>query len=324
MADRQIPEADRGRDASRPGDIPGVGWRDVILRVKRRIVEDHLSIVAAGAAFYALLATFPALSALFGIYRLIFDPRQMSEQLSSLQGELAPEALQLLLVMVQSLEQSQPWRLMLGVGGGLLVALWGASLGVRALMKALNVAYDEKEKRSFVARIGVALLLTVGAIAVASIAIAAVIGVPAALHLLPLKPLPRTLLVYVRWPVVTAIFWLSLSVLYRYGPSRELARWPWVSWGALTATVLWLGGSALISWYVSSFASFDKAYGSMGFVVVLLVWFLLSAYSVLVGAEINAELERQTHKDTTVGVDRPVGQRGAKVADTIGKSPAGS
>jgi len=320
VADPQIAEAERGRDAYRPGEIPGAGWRDVILRVKRRIADDHLSIVAAGAAFYALLATFPALSTLFGIYRLIFDPRQMSAQLSSLQGELPPEALHLLLAMVKGLEESQRWRLMLGVGGGLLVALWGASLGIRALMEALNVAYDEKEKRSFVERIGIALLLTAGAIAVAWIAIAAVIGVPVALHLLALNLLPRNLLVYGRWPVVAAIFWLSLSVMYRYGPSRERARWPWVSWGALTATVLWLGGSVLISWYVSSFGSFDKAYGSMGFVVILLVWFLLSAYSVLVGAEINAELERQTHKDTTVGVERPVGQRGAKVADTIGKS----
>jgi membrane protein len=313
-------ESGRGREADKPGDIPSAGWKDVLLRVKSRIPEHHLSIIAAGTAFYGLLASFPALTALFGLYALAFDGRQIYEHLSSLKEELSPDALRLFLALVEALAQSNRWRLGLGIGAGILFTLWGASLGIRALMSALNVTYEEREERSFVVRTALASLLTIGAICVASLVIAAVIGVPVAIQLLPLDPLLHALLVYARWPIVAAMFWLSLLVMYRYGPSRTLARWSWVSWGAFVATALWLCGSGLISWYVVNFGGYNKVYGSVGLIVILLLWFLVSAFCVLLGAEINAELERQTRKDTTVGERKPLGERGAKVADTIGKA----
>lgn len=312
------PSADRGRDAERPGEIPAAGWRDIAMRVRRRIVDDRLSLVAAGVAFWAVLATFPALLALLSLFGIAFDPAQVPARLAPLRADLSPDALQLLTALLQGLADPRTHRLGLSLGGGLLFALWGASLAIRMLMEALNVAYGEDEKRSFAVRISLALLITAGAMGVAAILAGGVVVTPAALRIVDVSGLPRGLLVYARWPVVTLLFWLSLLVMYRYGPSRAHARWSWVSWGAFIATALWLCGSMLLSWYVSGFGAYDKAYGSVGLVVIVLVWYLLSAFAVLVGAEVNAELERQTRADTTVGAERPLGRRGASAADTVG------
>lgn len=310
----------RGRDARRVGDIPWSGWRDTLLRVRTRFLEDRLSIVAAGVAFYAVLATFPGLTALLTLSGVALDAGRIPGLLSSLQGRLSPNAVNMLTELLRSLADTEnQQRLRVGVTGGLLLTMWGASLGIRALMQALNIAYAEEERRRFLSRIGLALLLTSGAIGVAIVLIVAVVGASAATAILDLDPLAHALLVYGRWPLVFVMFWASLLVMYRYGPSRRPARWSWVSWGAFIATVLWLIGSWALSWYVEGFGSYRISYGSVGLIVVLFVWYLLSAIAVLLGAEVNAELERQTRVDTTVGEDRPVGQRGAEVADTVGK-----
>ena len=198
--------------------------------------------------------------------------------------------------------------------------MWGASLGLRALIRALNVAYAEQEKRSFLERSSVALLLTVGAIAVAFCMGLAVMSLPLLSHWFGLEPVVQGFVFYARWPTVGLMFWLSLLVFYRYGPSRAHARWSWVSWGALIATALWLSASGILAWYVAASRHFQQAYGSVGVIVLVLAWFLASAFSVLLGAEINAELERQTRKDTTVGTDKPPGSRGARAADNLGAS----
>jgi len=312
--------ASRGRDARRVGDIPWIGWRDTLLRVHRRFVEDRLSIVGAGVAFYAVLASFPGLMALLALSFLAFDVGRVPVLLSSLQGHLSPGAINMLADLLRSLADTQnQQRLRVGVIGGLLLTLWGASLGIRALMQALNIAYAEEERRRFVPRMGLALLLTTGAIGVAVVLRTAVVGASAATAILDLDPLVHALLVYARWPLVCVMFWASLLVMYRYGPSRRQARWSWVSWGAFIATALWLMGSSALSWYVEGFGNYHISYGSVGLIVILFLWYLLSALAVLLGAAVNAELERQTRVDTTVGEDRPIGQRGAKVADTVGK-----
>lgn len=313
--------ADRGRDAERPGDIPASGWRDILIRVKRRCAEDRLSIVAAGVAFYALITAFPAVTVLLSVYGLVAHPNDIPRALSPLGDDLSPLGLNLLEAALRSIAASGGHRLGVGIGFGALLTVWGASLGIRKLMEALNLAYGEKEARRFVWRMGLALLLTAGALLVAVVLVAAVVLVPAVAATWSLDPTARQVLLYARWPLSAAMFWGSLVVMYRYGPSRAHPRWSWVGLGAFVATALWLCGSALLSGYVSHFDDFGKAYGSVGLVMILLFWCLLSAFAVLLGAEINAELERQTGADTTVGAAKPIGQRGAAVADSVGASP---
>jgi membrane protein len=313
---------DRGRDAARPGDIPPSGWKDVLARVGRRVSDDNLSITAAGVAFFALIATFPGLLALSGIYGLFFDVEESAEQLRFLAGQLQPNAMHLLVALLRGLAGSDRSHLGFGIAGGALVTLWGASLGVRALIRALNLAYGEREKRSVLMRTLLALLLTLGAISMAFCIGLAVMSLPVLTHWLQPSVAVQRLVLYARWPVVGALFWMSLLVFYRYGPSRARARWSWVSWGAMIATALWLSGSAVLAWYVAGTRSYQHAYGPVGTVVLVLGWFLLSAFSVLLGAEVNGELERQTRRDTTVGAEKPSGARGANVADSLGDSVA--
>ena len=312
----------RGRHAVRAGDIPATGWKDVLTRVKNRFGEDRLPITAAGVAFYALLATFPGLLALLGIYGLIFDAGQVPKQLDFLQSQLKPEATGLLVVLIRGLSESDRSGAGLGIAGGALVTLWGASLGLRALIAALNQAYGETETRSLIHRHGLALLLTLGAIFVAFCIGMTLMSLPIVTESFQPAPWVQRFVFYARWPVVALLFWLSLLVFYRYGPCRAPARWSWVCWGALAATALWLCGTGILAWYVANSPRYHQAYGSVGVVVLVLAWFLLSAFSVLLGAEVNAELERQTHEDTTVGKAQPPGARGAKAADTLGGSSA--
>jgi membrane protein len=293
MAPVSSAEAARGRSAGRSGGSSRPGWRATLLGVKRQVSDDNLSIVAAGVAFYFLLAVFPALTAMMSLYGLVFDPQQVSEQINRLSAFLPDQAVDLLTGQLGELSGANRNALGLGFAGGLLLALWSSSVGVRKLMDALNVAYDEQEKRSFLHRTAVALLLTLGAIVIGVLAIAAIVLLPAVDSFLGLGSLLQTTIDILRWPLVAVLFALALAVLYRFGPSRESARWAWISWGAGIATVLWMVGSALFSWYVSNFASYNKSYGSMGAVVILLIWFLLCAFVTLIGAEIDSELERQ-------------------------------
>ncbi len=211
----------------------------------------------------------------------------------------------------------------LGVGAivATLFALWSASAGMRTTMQALDVAYNEEERRDTIRFYATALALTLGAIVAAAVAIAVVVALPAVIRFLGLGTLLENVISYARWPLLAVGMVIGLAVLYRYGPDRREPRWRWVSGGAVFATLMWLIGSALFSLYVSHFGNYNKTYGSMAAVVILLTWFLLTSYVLLVGAEINAEMERQTRKDTTAGGARPLGQRGARAADTVGRTP---
>jgi len=288
----------RGRSAETPSDIPHRGWRDILLRVKERIREDRLSIIAAGVGFYGLLAIFPTLVALVAIYGLLADPHQVEAHIASLSALLPPDAAEILTGQLHDLVQTDQKALGFGAVAGVLLALWSASAGVRTLMEALNVAYNEGERRGTVRFYGTALLLTLAAVAGAILLVGIIVALPPLARLLGLGAQLETVIAYARWPVVAIGMIVGLAVMYCYGPSRNRPRWQWVSWGAVIATALWIAGSALFSLYVSKFGNYNETYGSMGAVVILLMWFLLSSYAVLIGAEINAEMERQTRRDT--------------------------
>ena len=313
--------ASRGREARAPREIPAPGWRDILWRVKDRISADNLSIISAGVAFYALLAIFPALIALVGLYGMLFDLQQVSQHLSALTAVLPGDAANLIgeqLGEVTSMERTS-----LGVGSiaAVLLALWSASAGMRTLMTALDVAYGEQETRGTVKFYGSSLILTLGAVLGGLVAIATIVAVPVALHFLGLDQRVENVVSHARWPLLAVVMLVGLAIVYRYGPDRDKAQWRWVSWGAVFATLLWIGGSALFSLYVTRFGDYNKTYGSMGAVVILMTWFLLTAYILLIGAEINAEMERQTRADTTEGPAEPLGRRGAYAADTVGRTP---
>lgn len=316
-AHRNPESGDRGRQAEQPSDVPPRGWRDILIRTKNEIVSDNLSIVAAGVAFYCFLAFVPALTALLGIYALVADPAGASRQIEQLASVLPQEILPLLKSQIERLVAANQAA---GISAaiGLALALYGSTSATKALVQGMNIAYDEEEKRGFIRLQWVALVLTFGAIVGAILAIALLAVAPALLEHLHLSAQVETAVNWARWPLLLAAFMIGLSVLYRYGPSRHDAKWSWVSPGAATATVLWLFGSAGFSLYVAKIGNYDKTYGSLGALVVFLLWLYLSAFVVLVGAELNSELERQTERDTTEGGEKPLGQRAAHSADTVG------
>jgi membrane protein len=310
-------EQGRGRSADRPQQIPARGWIDILKRSWREMSEDNISIIAAGVAFYALLAIFPALGAALSIYGFFADPADVSEQLASMGGMLPGDAQSLLQGQLSELTSQPKAALSFGALFGVLLALWSASAGVKTLMTALNIAYEEEEKRGLIRYHAAALAMTLGAIVSALVAIALVAVLPPLIEALPLPDWLHWALSLVRWPILAVLVMIGLAVLFRYGPSRNKARWNWVSAGAIAATVLWIVGSLLFSWYAANFANYNETYGSVGAIVALLMWFYLTAYVVLLGAELNAEMERQTRRDTTRGPREPMGERGARMADTV-------
>jgi membrane protein len=284
----------------------GVGRRALsghsfLKAMSTRIDEDHLTVVAAGVAFYGMLAIFPALAAMVAIYGLLLDPAQVGAQIAAMAGMLPADALQLLVTTLDRLSRASTDALGLGAAVALAVTWWSASAGVRALMGALNVAYDVPERRGFIHRAALSLLLTLGAIVGGIVAIAGVVLLPPLLEFFHLAPLLHGVAAYARWPIVAAVVWFGVLVLYRFGPDRRGAPWSWRDRGAALAIVLWLAGSAAFSLYVRHFADYDATYGSIGAPVILLMWFLLSSYAILLGAELNAELalrERSTRPAT--------------------------
>lgn len=309
-----------GRHARWPSEIPKRGWWDVALRVKNDISQKNLSLIAAGAAFYAFLAIPSAITALVSLYGLIADPGDVQRQVQAMQGVMPGEAVSLISAQLTNLTSHSSKTLGIGLVLSVLVALWSATSATTSMMSALNIVYGENEKRGLIKYYASAYALTAATVIVAIIALALIAVLPAALGLLPLGDVGKTIASIVRWPILVALVVVALAVVFRFAPSREEPRWRWVSWGAVGATILWLIASALFSVYVGQFASYNKSYGSLGAVVVLLMWLYLSALAVLLGAELNAEIEHQTARDSTTGEPSPMGKRGAKMADTLGKT----
>lgn len=313
-------ESGRGREADFPREIPRRGWRDILFRVKDQISEDNLGHIAAGVAFYWLLAMFPALGALISTYGLAADPASLEQQLMDLAGMLPEYVRTLLSEQLRAIVTANPDALSFGVIVGFLFTLWSATKGVNALIVALNIAYDEREKRGFFRLTLTALALTLGVVVFAALTLALVVALPALLAYLPIGRWAEVVVLVLRWPLLGAAMVLGLSTLYHFGPSRRRPRWRWVTWGAAGVTLIWLVASLGFSYYVANFGDYNETYGSVGAVIFLLMWFWISAYLVLIGAEVNAEMEHQTARDTTIGPRKPRGRRGAYVADTLGET----
>jgi membrane protein len=310
---------DRGRRATRPGEIPARGWKDIALRVKDELTNDHVGLVAAGCAFYGLLAVFPAITALMSIAGLVLEPDDVVGALEGAAAVVPQDVAQILIDQATAVAGSQTGGLTLGLILGVGLALWSASAGVGSLMEGLNVAYDEDEQRGFVRLKALTLLLTLGMIVGVIVAAALIVALPVALSFLAVAPWVDTLIGVVKFVPLALLFLAGLAILYRYGPDREDAEMAWITPGALFAMAAWLVVSIGFSIYVSNFASYNETFGSLAGVIVLLTWMWLSAYIVLIGAELNAEMEAQTAHDTTTGRHEPMGQRGAVKADEIGE-----
>lgn len=311
---------DRGEYATSPAAVPWRGWKQVLWRVKDEMSDDNLSLISAGVAFYAFLAVFPAVGALVMIYGLAADPTTVVEQLGLFSGVIPASAYTLLLDQLKKLAAQEDATLSLGLLFSLALTLWSATKGFKALMIALNVVYEEREERGFIRLNALAISMTLGGILFVILALTAIGLIPMAVEFLGLGEPISTILLLARWPLLLAALMAALAVLYRYGPSRRSARLKWITPGAILAGILWLTASIGFSLYAANFGNYNETFGSMGAVVVLLFWFYISAYVVCIGGELNAELERQTFRDSTVGPSRPVGQRGAYVADNPVKS----
>jgi membrane protein len=268
------------------------GWWTILTNFWARLDRDHVSIMAAGIAFYALLSIFPGMSALISIYGLVADPATIETQLNSLSGVLPQEALKLLSDQLHTLVAAPRDKLGLGLLVSLLIALWSATSGTGSLMQALTVAYEERENRGILSFYGRAIVLTIGVGVFALLSLFLIAGIPAVIGSLPLSELWRDRISLIRWPLLAILAVAALGVLYRYGPARRNPCWHCLSGGTMAAAVLWLVGSAGFSFYVARFSSYDKTYGSLGAVVILLMWFYVTAYIILAGAELNAEIEK--------------------------------
>jgi membrane protein len=310
-----------GRRAERPGEIPPRGWFAILRRVKAEVKEDNVTLLAAGIAFYAMLAIFPAIIAVVTVYGMVADPNQVETQVGEFAKSLPSGADELLTEQLRNVTQAGRQSLSIGLAVSLLAVLWSASGGVQGLVKGLNLVYDERESRGFLKLRGLSLLLTLGAIVVAVVALALITVFPAVIDDLGLGQAGELAASVARWVVLALLVLVALAVVYRLAPDRASPRWRWVSWGAVVALVVWLLGSVGFSWYVDNFGKYNQTYGALAAVIVLLLWLFLSAFAVLLGAELDAETERQTARDTTTGPERPLGERDAEVADTLGESP---
>ncbi|MDT8386563.1 MAG: YihY/virulence factor BrkB family protein [Thiogranum sp.] len=311
-------QSGRGRAATSPRQIPARGWKPVLRRVRHKVSDDDIGLVSAGVAFYGLLALFPALAALVSVYGLLSDPAQVTEQFSQLRTVLPGQAYELLQTQLQQLTSPASSNA-LGVGLilAILLALWSATKGTKSLIKALNIAYDEHEERGFLRLNAVAFTLTLFLVLLGILVVGLIVALPIVLNFLGLGAIAETAVNWLRWPLLAAMVLFGLAVIYRYAPDRRQARWQWVSWGSGIALLLWLIASGLFSYYVSNFGNYNATYGSIGAVIILLMWLFITALVMLLGAELNAELERQTARDTTYQDEQAPGQRGAYVADHI-------
>lgn len=309
----------RGRDADSPAEIPARGWLDVAARVKDAVKRDRVPLASAGVAFYAMLALFPTLTAFLSLYGLVADPASAEQQVAAFASALPGGAEELVTAQVEAITAADPGALTLGAAISVLAALWTASSGMNGLMEALTLASGGTESRGFVRRRATALGLTLAAMLVVAAALVVIVVAPLALSAAGLGGAGEWLVRLVRWPLMAVVVIAALAMVYRYGPDRRRPQWQWVSAGPLAAALLWVLGSLGFSFYVANFGAYNEAYGALGAVIVLLLWLFVSSFVVLLGAEINTELERQTRVDTTVGDPAPTGQRDSAATDHAGE-----
>ncbi|MBX3485681.1 MAG: YihY/virulence factor BrkB family protein [Phenylobacterium sp.] len=308
-------EPGRGRIAVSPRQIPWTGWRDIVWRTLRETSEDRLTVVAGSVTYYTLLAIFPGVGVFVSLYGLFADVAEVEKQLVALSSVFPPDVTRLVGEQMLRLAGAGGGGLSLAFIASLLLSVWSASAGMRSLFDGLNIAYDEAERRNYVLRAaltyGFTLALVVFLILVSLILVAAPIA-------LARMGLAEDWLIAIRWPLMFLVATAAFTIAYRYGPSRARARWPWLTPGAAFAAAFWIGGSAGFSWYLNNVAGLDRIYGSLGAMIGFMLWIWFSVMIVLIGAELNAEIEHQTAEDSTTGPPQPMGERGAAMADTVG------
>jgi membrane protein len=313
-------ERGRGRRALSPLEIPWDGWKDIFWRTYAGIGEDRLLATAAGVVFYSLLALFPAITAGVSVYALFADTATIASHIADLSMLLPGGAIDIVSEQVQRIVARGPGALTFGFLIGLGVAIWSANAGIKAIFDALNVIYDEDEHRGFIKLNLVSLLFTMAAIAMVLLMLASVVVVPIVLNYVGLDGFAGAIIAFGRWPAMFILVILGLAVLYRFGPSRQFAQWRWLTVGSIFAAVAWMIMSIGFSWYVANFGTYNATYGSLGAAIGMMMWMWLSIIVVLVGAELNSEIEHQTARDTTTGKPLPLGARGATMADTVGEA----
>ncbi|MBV0913202.1 YihY/virulence factor BrkB family protein [Anianabacter salinae] len=312
------PAAGPGRLAQSPFAIPARGWAQILRRVfLTQLAKDHVGLIAAGVAFYGLLALFPAITALIGLAGLAIDPAQVTSQIEALADTLPAQAADIVRSQAVDVAGAQQESLTLVAVFGLGLAVFSASKGVGSLIEGLNVAYDEQETRGYLRLMALRLVLTLVLILGLVVGLGAAVVLPAVLAVVNFGAMTEMLIGAARWALLLALASVGLAVLYRYAPDRRAARWLWLTPGSVLACILWLLATIAFAVYAENFGSYNESFGAIAGVIVLLMWLWISAYVVLIGAEINAEAERQTRVDTTVGPAMPMGVRGAVKADTL-------
>jgi membrane protein len=311
-------DALRGRFARNPTQIPASGWKDIAARVWRAVRQHNICIIAAGVAFFLLLAAGPVLGALVALYGLLADPGKLASNSAAL-GVLLPESVVVLVTQhLRVLADASPRAVGAGVIGSLLFGGWSATRAMNAVIAAINVAYGESESRGFVRLTATALAFAAGTVAFVAAGVVLIGGVPEALRRFPMSAAGYWSATAGAWAMLIALQLLALAALYRYAPDRARPRWTWTSSGALVATFLcmvaWAALALLAKLFVHSTVS------ALGAMVLVMSWAFMTAYAVLLGAETNAEAERQTRRDTTDGPPLPLGKRRARAANTIGET----
>jgi membrane protein len=314
---RELP----GIHAEKPTQIPWAGWRQILKRSWAEHKADNMPIIAGGVAFFGFLAIFPALIALISIYGLVASPETVARQVEDLSAQLPDAAAELIGTQLEAIVSNSSSALSISLVVSILAALWSASGGMGNLVTAVNIAYDEAEARGFVKLKLTSLALTLGSIVFVLVTFGLVAVVPALIEALPFGVVGTVLAQVARWVLLLGVFAGSLAVLYRVAPDRDAPRFSWVSLGAVIVTVIWALVSLVFALYVNNFGSYDKTYGAIAGVIVLMLWLYLTCYLVLLGAEINSEAEHQTAHDTTTGDPEPMGERDATMADTLPENP---
>lgn len=311
-------EPGRGRQADQPLDIPPLGWKDVVWRVALSVPQDRVLATAGSVAFFTLLAFFPAVAVVVSVYGIVTDASTIGNHLALLAGILPEGVIALIRDQIAAIVSKETKTLSLAFAISLGTAFWSANSGVGALFDALNVVYGEKEKRSLIRFYLTTFTFTVGAVLFVVTAVSGVVVLPIVLQIVGIPFSAEIVLNWFRWPLLLGVVIAALALLYRFGPSRETAEWKWVTIGSGAAAVMWIAASMAFSWYVASFDSYNRVYGSLGAGIGFMVWIWLSIVIVLLGGELNAEMEHQTARDTTTGPEKPLGERGATVADHVG------
>ena len=310
-------EPGRGRLARAPYQIPPRGWKDVIYRTCREVSRDRLTVTAGSVTFYSLLAIFPAIGVFVSLYGLVAEVSEMQRQLGALSSVLPEEVLGIIREQMLRLAGKRQVSLSAAFVISLLISIWSVNAAMKALFNGLNIAYDESEKRNYFHVTALTYAFTAGVLFFLTVVISVLVAAPIYFRQWGWSA-SASVWIPLRWLGLTVFTAFAFAVVYRYGPCRARARWRWVSAGGVLAAVLWLGGSLGFSWYLNHVAHFDATYGSLGAVIGFMMWIWSSVIVVLVGAELNAEIEHQTAIDSTTGQPLPIGERGAAMADSVG------